>query len=105
MRPQTTVATQGLFLLNDSSVMNAATATARRLLAGHEDACATATVGELFAWIAHDEPTDAERVALLEFIQGMQAQLAAEGAEDARLRAWALACHALFASSRFQILE
>jgi hypothetical protein len=38
MRPETMVATQGLFLLNDESVMAAAEATARRLLADYPEA-------------------------------------------------------------------
>jgi hypothetical protein len=35
----------------------------------------------------------------------MHAELAAQDAEDAKVRAWAMVCQALFASSRFQILE
>ena len=49
--------------------------------------------------------TDEERQELLTFISAMQQRLAAEGHADANLRAWSIACHALFASSRFQILE
>jgi hypothetical protein len=106
MRPETTVATQGLFILNDPSVMDAATATARRLLESEQaDASPAAVVDRMFAWIASAPPTDAERESMLTFIRSMQEQLAAEGAADARLQAWSLACHALFASSRFQILE
>jgi hypothetical protein len=81
MRSQTMVAAQGLFILNDDSVMAAAEATARRLLA------------------------DSERAKLKTFVVEVEAQLAAAGETDARLRAWSTACHALLASSRFQVLE
>jgi hypothetical protein len=104
MRPQTTVATQGLFLLNDPSVMDASTATARRLLESAE-LDAAAAVNQMFEWIANAPPTDAERESILSFVRTMEEQLAAEGDSDPRLRAWSLACHAMFASSRFQILE
>jgi hypothetical protein len=106
MRPQTTLATQGLFFLNDSSVMDAANATAQRLF--HTipvDEAPAAGVDQIFAWITQTSPADAERESILNFVQTMQAQLAAAGAADAKLQAWAMACHALFASSRFQILE
>ena len=49
--------------------------------------------------------TDEERDELLKFMQETRKRLTADGDEDAVLRAWAIACHALFASSRFQILE
>jgi hypothetical protein len=106
MRPQTTVATQGLFILNDPSVMDAATATAQRLLKSKAAASdLSASVDQMFAWIVNAPPTDAERESMLAFVRAMQEQLAAEGAADPKLQAWSLACHALFASSRFQILE
>jgi hypothetical protein len=106
MRPQTAVATQGLFILNDPSVMDAAAATARRLLQSEGvDAAPAAAVDQMFEWIVNAPPNEADRAAMLTFVASMQEQLAAHGAEDARLKAWSLACHALFASSRFQILE
>ncbi|MCO6455815.1 MAG: PSD1 domain-containing protein [Pirellulaceae bacterium] len=114
MRPQTTVATQGLFLLNDQLVMDAATATARRLLTpwpsspgspADEATASHEALGRMFEWILNVPPTEDEYESMLAYIQQTQQQLAAEGEPDARLRAWALAVHALFASSRFQLLE
>jgi PAS domain-containing protein len=105
MRPETTVATQGLFLLNDESVMQAATAAARRFLSRHDEQFPTVTIDRMFAEILHVPPTDGERETMLTFVHEMEKQLATEGPEEARLRAWSLVCHALIASSRFQFVE
>ena len=87
-----------------SAGIRAATAAARRLLES-EQVDAAAAVDQMFQWIVNSPPSDPERDSVLTFVQGIEEQLAAEGADDARLKAWSLACHALFASSRFQILE
>ena len=129
LRPQTMVATQGLFILNDDSVMDAALATARRLLvdakpnespqrndsadpiesaASNESADHNrqrATVEHMYELLTCVTPSVDESSEMLAFITEMEQSLAAEGEPDANLRAWALACHALFASSRFQFLE
>lgn len=105
MRPQTTVAAQGLFLLNHDSVMDMALATARRLIAASGDIEPPRVVEQLFTWTVGAPPTDSERDSIVQFVGVMSDELAEQGVEDARLQAWALACHAVFASSRFQILE
>ncbi len=46
-----------------------------------------------------------DRDALLAFIGKLQGDFTTAGEEEPELKAWTLACHALFASSRFQILE
>ncbi len=111
LRPETIVATQGLFVLNDTSVMDAARATARTLL---ETSCldetgatqpASVRVERMFERILHTRPTNDEREALLTFIRQTEDRLTAEGAEEPTVQAWTVACHALFASSRFQILD
>jgi hypothetical protein len=104
MRPQTMVATQGLFMLNDELVMDAAVATARRLLED-ETTDAEAVVDRLFELVLGAPAAADERVELAAYAARMHAQLAAQDAEDAKVRAWAMVCQALFASSRFQILE
>jgi hypothetical protein len=101
MRPETMVATQGLFLLNDESVTAAAEATAKRLLT---ESIAEARVDQMFEWILNVRVTDEERTEILEFICTTQDRLSS-GEGDANLRAWSMACHVLFASSRFQIVE
>lgn len=115
LRPQTTVATQGLFMLNDTLVMDAATATARRVLQSFPDPAkddedearqaGRRALAQLFELILNAPPTDSERETIQAFIQQAEEQFEAEGESDARLRAWSLAVHALFASSRFQIVE
>jgi hypothetical protein len=105
MRPQTTVATQGLFLLNDESVMAAAKATARRLLAGKAAGGEASLVEQMYELVLNSKPTDEERDEILAFVNEMKKQFSEEGDAKATLNAWSSACHALFASSRFQILE
>ncbi len=103
MRPRTTVATQGLFLLNDESVMAAADGIARRVLKGSETG--ESRVRQLFELVLNARATAEEETELLAFVTAMQEQLSTEDTADAERRAWSLACHALLASSRFQILE
>jgi hypothetical protein len=105
MRPRTMVATQGLFMLNDGSVMAAAEGVARRMLDDEQPGGAAALVDTMYALILNDRPDDQERQEMLAFVAAMKQRLTSESETDARLRAWSLACHALFASSRFQILE
>ena len=118
LRPQTMVATQGLFMLNDESVMTAAEAAVRRLLeedpgvnAGSTEdipvaeSQASLTVTHMYELVLNAQPDDQELADMLTFIAAMEKRLTAEGDTDAAFRAWSLACHALFASSRFQILE
>ncbi len=99
MRSQTADAMQGLFMLNDSSVMEAADAVAARVLDGSH------RVDRMFQLILSGRSTDAERSEVQDFVRSTQDRLKNAGEEDAALRAWSIACHALFASSRFQILE
>ena len=107
MRPNTMVATQGLFILNDESVMKAAEATARRLLLLPlgEGANQERRTDKMFELILNAEPAEEDRQELLVFITKMKERLTANGDKDAELLAWSMACHALFASSRFQIVE
>ena len=105
MRPRTMVATQGLFLLNDDSVMDAAEATARRLLADEAAGGPEALVASLFDLVLNAQATEEDRDAVLAFVHEMETRPIAAGGPVSRLRAWTMACHALFASSRFQMLE
>ncbi|HND52403.1 MAG TPA: DUF1553 domain-containing protein, partial [Pirellulaceae bacterium] len=104
-RPQTMVAPQGLFLLNDPSVMNAADSAAKRLLAERTTADDGVLIERLFERLAGMKPAADERSDLLNFIHETKGRLTNEGAKDAELRAWALAVQAIFASSRFQIVD
>lgn len=117
LRPQTMVATQGLFMLNDASVMDAADATARRVLTDSSSADLDAAdkvdaadkddarLNRLFELLLTSQPTNEERQDLHAFITSTQQRFKDRGEPDADLRTWTLVCQALFASSRFQLLE
>ena len=105
LRPQTMVATQGLFMLNDNSVVAAAQAAAHRLLSGEQASEQCSPIDRMYELILNAAPDDQERAEMLTFTEAMEQRLSAAGETDARLRAWSLACQALFASSRFQMLE
>jgi hypothetical protein len=132
MRPQTVVAKQGLFMLNDNSVMTAAESTARHIIQRTIDATPETRVDRIFESIIGVLPTSDERVEIARFASKMQQALQTKTnttvskevaptqtasqtppeldgkvkAElDTELEAWTMVCHALFASSRFQVLE
>jgi hypothetical protein len=104
-RPQTTVPTQGLFVLNDQMVMNAADAAAKRILGEFPSSDKEARVNLMFELILNSHPTPTERSALLDFLKETEERLRSDGDKDADVKTWSLACHALFATSRFQFLE
>jgi hypothetical protein len=107
MRPRTSVPTQSLYLLNAESVMAAADALARRVLARGETDGGTeeARIDRLFELTLGARPDAEERADVLRFIDNLEARSDGEGGTDGRFRAWSMACHALLASSRFQLLE
>jgi hypothetical protein len=104
-RPRTNVATQALFMLNDPSVKAAAESTARRLLADHPLAKEDDLVDALFALVVNMPPTADERQDMLTFVRQIKNRAMSDSQQEGDLRAWSQACQALFASSRFQILE
>ena len=111
IRPETMVATQGLFLLNDESVQSAAEATANRLLTEIADgkSADAARIDRMFELILNAEATDKDRQTFAKFLAATRGRLANSKATDDEQKqmqtTWSIACHALFASSRFQILE
>jgi hypothetical protein len=130
MRPETMVAPQGLFMLNDEMVMHAAETTARRLLACQPCGNAESRADILFQWLFQEPPSQLERDAIVRFVKQVQSEPApvaplrslgreqllsffdqlatsvvSSSGPEAEVRAWSMACHALFASSRFQIME
>jgi hypothetical protein len=119
-RPKTTVPTQGLFMLNDSMVIAAAEATAKRILAETPSQPIDARIDRMYELIVGGLPTDNERQALRSYLERMSARLklsnknvapalvagdAADADHDTDVKALALACHAVFAASRFQFVE
>jgi hypothetical protein len=110
-RPKTTVPTQGLFMLNDSMVMAAADATARRILAEPSSQFIDARIDRMYRLILGASPTDNERRTVRSYLERTIARLKSSAGDAGNaevksdVRALALACHAVFASSRFQFLE
>ena len=82
-----------------------AEATARRLLDGEKTDGREARADRMFELVLGARATAKERAELLVFIDDVEKRLTGEGDSEAALRAWSMACHALFASSRFQVLE
>lgn len=115
MRPDTTVPTQGLFMLNDEMVMDAAKATARRILRDCPTGDTQAQITRMYELILNASPSDTDvgvmAEALARFRQRFESAdpAAADSPPSdrgpAELDSLAVACHALFASSRFQFLE
>jgi hypothetical protein len=104
-RPRTNVPTQSLYLLNAESVMAAADAIARRVLAGEAGGDKESRIDRLYGLLLNAIPDREERADLLRFSGDLEARLRGEGSPDAEARAWSMTCHALLASTRFQILE
>ena len=104
-RAKTATATQGLFMMNDKSVMDASEAAAKRILSDASCDNDAERINRAFESILNDRPTDEERQSLLDFVQSVEQRLNDAGENEPALRAWSLACHALLSSSRFQFLE
>ncbi|MEO2013723.1 MAG: PSD1 and planctomycete cytochrome C domain-containing protein [Fuerstiella sp.] len=105
MRSQTMVATQGLFMLNDDLVMDAAEATAQRVLQNDTATEPSAQIDHLFELVLNAVPRKEERDELLTFISETRKNINDDDTSDADIQVWSMVCHALFASSRFQIVE
>ncbi len=105
MRPSTTVPTQGLFMLNDELVMDAALSTARRILQSSPTGDYAIRIRGMFEVILNDVPSDTELQLITQYLTQVEHQFRSEGKTEVELSATAHACHALFASSRFQFLE
>lgn len=128
-RPTTTVATTGLYILNDPLMMSTSRSVASRILAepGLTD---SERIQSMFSIILGASSTEYEQEQIKDFVAAtetlalkeLQSQKKNENSDnkkketqsdksdansrkEARLRAWASACHAIFASSRFQIME
>lgn len=100
-RPQTTVPSQGLYLLNNAFVIQAADATADQLFATKEPAD---RVRDAYVRCFARPPTaDEERLAR-QFLDSYEAKAGAirKGRDQRERDAWSAWCQALFASAEFQ---
>ncbi len=107
MRTDTMVGTQGLFVLNDVSVLAASDAIARRLMVVVDPSVSADSqrVDQLYQWVLGQAPPADELDEVLSVIGQLETQLQGDTFDEIRLRAWSVASQALFASSRFQIIE
>lgn len=100
-RPQTTVPSQGLFLLNNAFVMRAADAAANGLLAKDGE---TERIREAFIRFYGRSPTGQEQASAEAFLASYRAQLTKDRvpARSQQREVWSAFCQALFASAEFQ---
>ncbi len=100
-RKQTTVPSQGLFLLNNEFVMRAADAMADNLLRVES---VPDRIHEAFLGLYGRLPTSGEQSATEKFLKNYQDRLATEGVVEARRpkETWSAFCQAMFASAEFQ---
>ena len=85
--------------------MDAAKATARRIIANSASGDYRQRIVGMFDLILNTRPTEAEEQSIERYLKQFETQFKLEGKPEAELDSLALACHALFASSRFQFLE
>lgn len=105
MRPETTAPQQGLYMLNSAEVAAAADSIAARALSADPDASQAEITRRVFVDLIGREPKTEDVDAICGFVAQIEAKIRSDANVKPRHRAWALACHALIASSRFQILE
>ena len=103
-RAKTTAAAQGLFMLNDKTVLAAADAAVKRLLTERPDD-ANARVDRMFQLCFNEAASKDERDQILTFIDATRNRLTAESVKNADKQAWSLAFQAMVSSSRFQFLD
>ncbi|MCA9130178.1 MAG: PSD1 domain-containing protein [Planctomycetales bacterium] len=104
-RPKTIVPSQSLYLMNDEMVMATAETTADRILET-QPGCQTAQhVESMFDMVLQAAPTPAELEAVVSYIETVAASDQSKEPAAKYREALASACHALFASSRFQVIE
>lgn len=104
MRRQTIVPTQGLFLLNDDQLMEAATKIA--VSAGHQPDTHSIEqkIERVYELIVGKLPNAAEQAVLKRTYESLIASLLADQA-DRELKSLSIVVHAILASSRFQFYE
>ena len=92
-------------MLNDQTVIDAADTLARRILDDTTLGAANTRIDRMFELVLNVPPTAAERESIRVFVETTEKRLAGTGTPDPSVRAWSIACQALFSSSRFQFLE
>ncbi len=99
-RAQTTVPSQGLYLLNNAFVLRAADAAADKLLTKDTEA---ERIRAAYIRCYGRLPTSTEQASAEKFVAAYQAQLTKDNLSDMQQRElWSAFCQALFASAEFQ---
>jgi hypothetical protein len=101
-RPKTTAATQGLFILNDEMVMDAAKAMAQRLVPYSDD---RDKIERVFEWALGTMPSNDEQNEILSYVRTTANRLKTNDEPEPKKCAWTMACHAVLSMSRFQFLD
>jgi hypothetical protein len=104
MRRQTIVPTQGLFLLNDDQLMDAATKIAERAWHQTDPHSIEPIIERVYEQIVGKLPNAAEQTVLKQTYETLLASLPADQA-DRELKSLSIVVHAILASSRFQFYE
>ena len=104
-RPRTTDPKQGLFLMNNKMVLDAAGAAAKRILAEESAGGDAERIDRLSERMFGVVVPANEREDLLAFIAESESRLKKEGEEHPKLQAWTMASHAMFSMSRFQFID
>lgn len=104
-RPSTTVPSQGLYMLNAIEVMDAANKTADRILSTTATGDRVAQIHRMFELIVCGPPTEEDLDSVVSFVSDFENQFESKYGNATEKKALSLACHALFASSRFQFIE
>ncbi|MDA0813125.1 MAG: DUF1553 domain-containing protein, partial [Verrucomicrobia bacterium] len=103
-RPETTVATQALFLMNAPFVKTQARHLAERL-AKEESGDERARIHRLYL-LAVNRPADADAIeSAMAFLDDCTRELSTAGRENARTEAWTQLCHAVLGSNNFLFRE
>lgn len=100
-RPQTTVAIQALYMMNDDMVMDLSKTTAERFL----NMDVSNRLNCLYENMFQQTPSENDLESFQTFLNKTQKQLEQAGVEHSELEAWSVLCHAMFSMSRFQFLD
>ncbi len=103
-RPTTTVPHQALFLLNSPMVHSQAIAVAKKLIAEFETQ--EARIRALFRMFYARQPTEAELLRSLHFLETATSQLeAVSDASERSVQTWAALCRSLIAANEFVYID
>ena len=104
-RPATTVPNQGLFMLNDTSVIGASQAMAKRIFRESPTTSLDQRIERLFILALGRPPSAAQHRTMHAFLSKSEYATESHSTVEAAEQVLALACQAVLASSQFQYLD